>query len=86
MTDFDKEIYYDRNGKRVKVGDKIRFTLHDGILNKEAVVRQDRKMNDYGILGLWPPTMKYLEFEIIEDEKHVLGGSLKDRGIHDNNA
>jgi hypothetical protein len=40
----------DKNGKIVKEGDKIRFTLYDGVLNKEFIVRVDGKMNnEFGI-------------------------------------
>lgn len=57
--------YYDKNGKKVKEGDTIRFTLYEGIPNKEFVVKIDEKMNEFGIPGLSPSMMKYLEFEIV---------------------
>ena len=59
--------YFDKNEKEVKEGDTIRFTLYDGIPNKEFVVRKDEKMNEFGIDGLYPPTMKYLEFVIVDN-------------------
>jgi hypothetical protein len=59
--------YFDMNGREVKEGDTIRFTLYDGIPNKEFVVRKDEKMNEFGIDGLYPPTMKYLEFVIVDN-------------------
>lgn len=51
--------YIDKNGKIPKPGDKIRFDLYDGISNIEFIVRKDDQY------GLFPPTMKYLSFEII---------------------
>ncbi len=65
MIDFNTYNYFDKNGIRVKEGDRIRFTLYNGILNKEFIVRKDKKMNSFGIGGLYPPNMKYLEFTII---------------------
>ncbi len=60
--------YFDKNGFEVKEGDTILFTLYDGIPNKKFVVRKDEKMNEYGIKGLYPPSMKYLEFTIIDND------------------
>lgn len=59
--------YFDMNGREVKEGDTIRFTLYDGIPNKEFIVRKDKQMNEFGIEGLYPPTMKYLEFVIVDN-------------------
>jgi hypothetical protein len=59
--------YFDMNGREVKEGDIIRFTLYDGMSNKEVVVRKDEQMNEFGIEGLYPPMMKYLEFVIIDN-------------------
>ena len=62
------EKYLDKNGIEVKEGNKIRFTLYDGIPNKEFIVKKNKRMNDeFGIPGLYPPSMKYLEFEIIHE-------------------
>lgn len=58
--------YFDKNGVKVKEGDTVKFTLYDGVPNKEIVVRKDKRMNDLGIEGLYPPLMKYLEFEIVK--------------------
>ena len=59
--------YFDKNGREVKEGNTIRFTLYDGIPNKEFIVRKDKQMNEFGIEGLYPPTMKYLEFVIVDN-------------------
>ena len=59
--------YFDMDGREVKEGDTIRFTLYNGIPNKEFVVRKDEQMNEFGIKGLYPPTMKYLEFIVVDN-------------------
>jgi len=61
--------YFDKNGREVKEGDTIQFTLYEGIPNKKEVVRKDKKMKKFGIVGLYPPMMKYLEFVIVDNGK-----------------
>ena len=62
----EDERYKDKNGIEVKEGDIIKFTFYDGEKNVIKTVRKDKEMNDFGISGLWPPLMKYLEFTIIQ--------------------
>jgi hypothetical protein len=62
--------YFDKFGKQVKVGDKIRFTLYDGEENLEFVVRKDGE-------DLFPPSMKYLEFAIINKKKKKINQQAK---------
>ncbi len=64
--------YFDKNGREVKEGDTIRFTLYDGIPNKEVIVRKDEQMNELGIEGLYPPTMKYLDFVILMEHNSLI--------------
>jgi len=59
------EKYFDKFGQRVKEGDKIRFTLYDGEENKEFIVTKNENIPG----GLFPPTMKYIEFTIVQDGK-----------------
>ena len=35
--------------------------------NKSGRLFDDEKMNEFGIDGLYPPTMKYLEFVIVDN-------------------
>jgi hypothetical protein len=58
-----REIFRDKNNKKVKVKDRVRFTLHDGEEGKEFDVK--KVTMPCGQKTLFPPTMKYLEFEII---------------------
>ena len=60
--------YFDKFGKQVKEGDRIRFTLYDGEEGKEFIVSKHEK-----VVGLFPPLMKYLEFTIIDSTSKSLG-------------
>ena len=57
-------FYFDMNGREVKEGDTIQFY---GMPNKEFIVRKDKQMNEFGIEGLYPPMMKYVEFVIVDN-------------------
>lgn len=43
MNEKKKFRYFDKTGREVKEGDRIRFTLYDGLSNVEFVVRKDKK-------------------------------------------